>query len=320
MSTSVTTPVGTVGEIDTVVTDLSGAELFSNRIPASMRVADIKLKLRNTCGIPTATQRILVGDTVLADAELISGYRCGDSVLALHLIILSEEITHWLQHLESTPRGIMALVFRSLETSVRDCFECALCAVRKDGAVLEFLSSALQCDKRIVLAAVSQKGASIQFASHALRCDREVVISALKTCGMALKYAPENLRQERDIVDVAINQDVAAIEYVDEALRRDVSFRLFYAWIWLGSDDGVAKMSMLAAVLSSFFLIAVFICILKFTDHWQYFFLPAGLVVAGWFMCFQCWKRATAPPGSFEYRGCIVTPQDYRKVMRWRIR
>lgn len=246
------TPVEHPSEFDAVVTNMAGIELVRHRASSAMSVADMKAEVEKLRGLPAQSQRLVAGGTVLSDAEILQDYCDSDAKLALMLVVLPEELTRWLRHLGKTPRYSIADVFRDMETDIQECFECALCAVQKDGEALKFASPMLQNDRRVVLAAVSENGASLQFASEVLQSDRAVVSAALQNCGMALQYAPKRFRQDRSLVDLAVRQDLAAVNFVEDDLRSDMRFRLFYFWLWLYSKrlwiytrDGERKLALL---------------------------------------------------------------------------
>ena len=66
--------------------------------------------------------------------------------------------------------------FANLFFTGKDLYELILTAVSTDGSALEFVSTELRNDKKIVLAAVSRYGRYIVHASERLRHDEEVLL------------------------------------------------------------------------------------------------------------------------------------------------
>mmetsp|Transcript_89374 Transcript_89374/g.157726 ORF Transcript_89374/g.157726 Transcript_89374/m.157726 type:complete len:276 (-) Transcript_89374:48-875(-) len=268
MKTRQVTPVCFPSEFDAVVTNLAGTELCRHKVCAATQVVDLKAELEEKCGLSLTSQRLVACTTVLANEELLGDVCSGESILDLNLVMLPEEVTLCLKRLESTPKFRIANVFRDLDVSIRDCFECTLCAVKRDGRVLEFASKEMQADRRIVLTAVSENGRCFQFASESLKSDREVAMAALRSSGLALQHAPRQFRQERSMVYLALRQNLAAVEFVEETLQRKISFRLFYLYLWLSSWNMSSKLLILCALLVFIIAISGVIVLLCFSTIW----------------------------------------------------
>lgn len=94
-------------------------------------------------------------------------------------------------------------------------------AMKKDEAILEYVSENLKNDKELILAAVSNNGAALQYASDKCKDEKELVLAALSTDGSALESASERLKQDREVVLAAVSNYGNAIEYAPDTFKAD---------------------------------------------------------------------------------------------------
>jgi len=93
--------------------------------------------------------------------------------------------------------------------------------VRQSGGALEFASTGLQADRKIVLEAVRQYGGALEFASTGLQADRKLVLEAVRQYGGALEFASVGLQVDRELVLEALQQYCGALEYPFARLQVD---------------------------------------------------------------------------------------------------
>jgi len=75
---------------------------------------------------------------------------------------------------------------------------CVLAALKRSGAVLEYVAKKFQADKDMVLLAVKKNGNSLEHASEELRTDRAVVLEAVRNTATALKFAKPPMNQDHE--------------------------------------------------------------------------------------------------------------------------
>ena len=86
------------------------------------------------------------------------------------------------------PSALESVIFGEYD---EDNFKTVLCAIKKDGMLLEIVKeniSELCDDVRIVLAAVKQNGLALEFASDDMRDDEHVVKAAIENNPLALEF------------------------------------------------------------------------------------------------------------------------------------
>merc|ERR1712151_508908 len=68
---------------------------------------------------------------------------------------------------------------------------------------------------------MQENGCLLEFVSSELQEDRKVVITAVRNYGPAIRYAKSGLKAERKIALVAVLQSSVALRYVAPKLRTD---------------------------------------------------------------------------------------------------
>ena len=122
-----------------------------------------------------------------------------------------------------------------LSTTMKDNRRVVLAAVRSYRPALQHASARLRADKTVVLEAVRRSGLALQHASEELREDVVVVLEAVSKHQDALKYASKQLRKNKLVVLTAVSVYGAALEHASKALKADKEVVLAAV-----SNDGLA--------------------------------------------------------------------------------
>ena len=94
--------------------------------------------------------------------------------------------------------------------------------VRKDGLLLEHVSSSLRDDEEVVTAAVQQNPHALMWASERLQGDKDIVRVAVQKDAKALAWAIEKVRDDKDTVMMAVQQKkLIALKFASKRLKEE---------------------------------------------------------------------------------------------------
>ena len=110
------------------------------------RVKKVKEKIQDEFSISFEQQRLIVGNRILSDCEMLSSIPGNEDgvKIQLTLFIRSKEVVE------------------------------AIKRVQNNGLALQYVSEELKADREVVMAAVKQNGVALQFATQELQRDTEV--------------------------------------------------------------------------------------------------------------------------------------------------
>merc|ERR1719422_231138 len=170
-----------------------GGMLCEVCLDAGATVTELQSAIATSTGIPVSHQRLFHGSQELRQGGGIP--HVGGERVEVLLVRRTAEQVHWLQRLAARPH---CLVWAAKELQADR--ELVICAVTREGTMLDWAANELRADKEVVMAAVGQNGKALRFASKRLQADRELVISAVTREGTMLNWAANELRADKEVV------------------------------------------------------------------------------------------------------------------------
>ena len=133
------------------------------------------------------------------------------SAVEIHIVPLYNETILISAHKETN----MAVPVHQQINSVLTILMC-------DGLTLRLLPLTLRNNFIAVFAAVSQNPHALEFASSDMKDNKRIVAIAVKQCGMVLRFASDGCKNDPDIVLLAINQNSNAFQFASDEQKSNI--------------------------------------------------------------------------------------------------
>ena len=101
-----------------------------------------------------------------------------------------------------------------------------LCAVQRDGKLLQYASDRIKRDKAVVAAAVKQDGRSLEHAAEKFYDHEDIILLASQTAPDALKLASDRLKSNPNFIRQLVIQTPQAIWQAEDSIRANIEFNI----------------------------------------------------------------------------------------------
>ncbi|CAE7192449.1 ACAD11, partial [Symbiodinium pilosum] len=182
-------------------------------------ILDVKKQLERSEKVARQRQRLLWKDRDADDLEPVCDLIAGAERLDLVLVVCMDKHFKLDLFVGAFRSNWRTLQFAS--SSLRANPKIVKMALHQDWHALAFASPELRADFSLARLAVRTDGLALQVLPARMQNDRPLVLTAVQQNWRALQYASIRLRGDRDVVLEAVKQDTGALEFASQRLRGD---------------------------------------------------------------------------------------------------
>lgn len=209
---------GDLETLNVIVRTMDGSG-YAMQVGKTWTVRELKWHLSGKFGIETQYNRLIIGDKIIQNGQLMETWSGAQDSVEIMLYRLPYNVSEWIEKVKKD-----AMCLKDAGISVQSDPEIVMVAIANNGLALEFASAELRADRDFISRAVSQNAGALAFAMGDMRDDKHFVLSMVKLNGCALAGASERLKADSQVVLAAAKENHYALMHAAKVLKSDHVF------------------------------------------------------------------------------------------------